>query len=123
MPAWTSTSTSSTRIARLEKVGEVMKNELVKRVLEKMGKLAEKATNIEKNMLRKDLNQVKDLFKSIERSYDVAFSTGVLTEEGSTVPIEESVKYAHRSAPEARYHKLSRATQCLNKVMNKIEVF
>ena len=35
-------STSSTRIARLEKVGEVMKNELVKRVLEKMGKLAEK---------------------------------------------------------------------------------
>ena len=66
---------------------------------------------------------MKDLFKSIERSYDVAFTAGVLTEEGSTVPIEESVKYAHGSAPEARYHKLSMATKCLNKVMNKIEVF
>ena len=60
-------STSSTRLASVEQVGAVMENELVKKVLEKMGNLYERATNIEKNMLRKDLNQIKDLFKSIER--------------------------------------------------------
>ena len=116
-------SASSTRIARLEKVGEVMEDELVKSVLEKMGNLTERATNIEKNMLRKDLVQIKDLFKSIERGYDLAFSAGVLTEEGSSVPIEESIKYAQGAAPETRYIRLGRATQCLTKVLNKIEVF
>ena len=61
-----------------------MEDELVKQVLEKMGNLPERATNIEKNMLRKDLVQIKDLFKSIERGYDLAFGAGVLTEEGSS---------------------------------------
>ena len=43
-----------------------MENELVKKVIEKMGNLYERATNIEKNMLKKDLAQIKDLFESIE---------------------------------------------------------
>ena len=68
-----------------------MKDELVKSVLEKMGNLTERATNIEKNMLREDLAQIKDLFKCIERGYDLAFGAGVLTEEGSSAPIEASV--------------------------------
>ena len=99
MPAWTKIFRSSTRVARLEKVQEVMKDDLVRRVVDKMGKLAEKKTNIEKNMLKKDLSQVKDIFKGIERSYDIAFSAGILTEEGSTVLIEESVNYAHGTTP------------------------
>ena len=116
-------SASSTRIARLEKVGAVMEDELVKQVLEKMGNLPERATNIEKNMLRKDLVQIKDLFKSIERGYDLVFGAGVLTEEGSSAPIEASVQYAQGAAPEARYFKLGRATNSLTKASNKIGIF
>ena len=67
--------------------------------------------------------QIKDLFKCIERGYDLAFGAGVLTEEGSSAPIEASVQYAKGAAPEARYFKLGRATNILTKASNKIEIF
>ena len=52
-------STSSTRLARVEQVGAVMENELVKKVLEKMGNLYERATTIEKKMLKEDLATIR----------------------------------------------------------------
>ena len=116
-------SNSSIRIARLDKVPEVMKNDIAKRILDKMSRMAEHKTNMDKDLMKQDLNQIKYIFKGIDRCYDIAFVAGILTEEGTTTPMRESVNHALGISPETRGAKLGRATQCLPKTTHKISIF
>ena len=93
-------SNSSIRIARLDKVPEVMKNDIAKRILDKMTRMAEHKTNMDKDLMKQDLNQIKDIFKGIDRCYDVAFVAGILTGEGTTTPMREFVNHDLGIPPE-----------------------
>ena len=88
-----------------------------------MSHIAEHRTDMNQDLMKKEMKQVKEIFKGIDRCYDVAFVVGILTGEGTTSPMKESVNYAHGIPPEVREAKLGNATQCLPRIAHKIGVF
>ena len=53
-------------------------------------------------LIAKDIKQVGEIFRSVEKSYDIAFGAGILAVEGAASPMKEAVDYADGIRPEKR---------------------
>ena len=73
--------------------------------------------------MAKEIKQVGDIFKGVEKSYDIAFGAGILAVEEVARPMTEAVAYAANLPPKGRESKLGNAKHFLPKVTNIISTF
>ena len=116
-------SNSSVRMARVKKVPEVMNCKLTKEILDNMEFQAKQRQDISPDQMKNDIKNVREIFRSVEKGFDIAFAAGVLAVEAEARPMVESVEYAAGLQTEARVYRLNKAKTFLPKVSNSINMF
>ena len=116
-------SNSSVRMARVKKVPEVMNCRLTKEILDNMEFQAKQRQDMSPDQMKDDIKNVREIFRSVEKGFDIAFAAAVLTVEAAARPMVESVEYATGLPTEARVERLKKAKTFLPKVSNGINVF
>ena len=73
--------------------------------------------------MTKDITEVEEIFRSVEKGFDIAFGAGILAVKGAARPMVESVEYAAGLTSKTRENRLGKANQFLPKVSNTINTF
>ena len=125
-----SSAQARVRAARLNsRVAEIMNHKLTMKILEEMEFEAQHRQDMSPDQMNRDIRKVRNIFKGLEKSFDIAFAAGILAVEARPVdeatarPMEEAVAYAAGLSAAIRMEKIIKANSYLPPVCGIIDGF